>query len=164
MADQPSNAAGRPDLLVGFLADRDAPCPVCGYNLRALGASRCPECSSPLELAVASPNLNPGPWVTTMVSLAMGMGFDVVVTVIIASVLTIKGLPPNPAGRVFVGMAVATFVVLTAACGGCLLATYRRRKSWATRPVRQQWRWAVAVFLLTFGVHGAVGLWMSGLL
>ena len=45
----------RPDddtLLLEFLRGRDAPCPRCGYNLRDLPASACPECHEPLALAV----------------------------------------------------------------------------------------------------------------
>ncbi len=38
--------------LVSFLSGRDAPCPACGYNLRGVEASRCPECGGPLELTL----------------------------------------------------------------------------------------------------------------
>lgn len=33
-----------------YLADRDAPCPVCGYNMRGLATSTCPECGRRIEL------------------------------------------------------------------------------------------------------------------
>jgi hypothetical protein len=39
-------------LLASFLADRDVPCPGCGYNLRGLLGSRCPECGEAIELDV----------------------------------------------------------------------------------------------------------------
>lgn len=45
-----------------FLANADAPCPACGYNLRGLNASRCPECSTPLELTLASARTNRYAW------------------------------------------------------------------------------------------------------
>mgnify|MGYP006289825907 CR=1 FL=1 len=41
-------------LLQTFLADRDEPCPVCGYNLRQLQSDRCPECGRALQLRVGS--------------------------------------------------------------------------------------------------------------
>jgi len=33
-----------------YLADHDALCPYCKYNLRGIPASRCPECASNLDL------------------------------------------------------------------------------------------------------------------
>lgn len=39
-------------LLVRFLRTRDAACPVCGYNLRALTEPICPECRHELLLTV----------------------------------------------------------------------------------------------------------------
>ena len=39
-------------LLLAFVRDRDVACPLCGYNLRALSAPRCPECRKNLVLTV----------------------------------------------------------------------------------------------------------------
>lgn len=36
--------------LAAYLATHDAPCPECGYNLRALGTDVCPECGHLLTL------------------------------------------------------------------------------------------------------------------
>src|ERR1044071_7129464 len=47
MPDAPSSG------LHEYLAERDAPCPGCGYNLRGLSADTCPECGVPLHLSVA---------------------------------------------------------------------------------------------------------------
>ena len=43
-----------------FLATRDAACPCCGYNLRGLTGTRCPECNQELVLCVglAEPRLD----------------------------------------------------------------------------------------------------------
>ncbi len=35
-----------------YLATRDVPCPSCGYNLRGVPASTCPECAMPLDLEI----------------------------------------------------------------------------------------------------------------
>ena len=43
-----------PGTLQSFLADRDTPCPGCGYNLRGLPDSTCPECGIPIELSIAN--------------------------------------------------------------------------------------------------------------
>lgn len=42
------------DLLLDFLSDHDAACPVCGYNVRALTRPVCPECKQELTIAVGS--------------------------------------------------------------------------------------------------------------
>jgi hypothetical protein len=52
-AAPPDPAAGpRIDLLTAFLAGADAPCPSCGYNLRGVRISACPECGRSLALAL----------------------------------------------------------------------------------------------------------------
>ncbi len=38
--------------VAAFLADRDEPCPGCGYNLRGAASPTCPECGRPIELAL----------------------------------------------------------------------------------------------------------------
>ncbi len=40
---------GRTELAV-YLAERDVPCPGCGYNLRGLTEATCPECAQQLHL------------------------------------------------------------------------------------------------------------------
>ncbi len=51
-----TNAARPPadadTLLLEFLRDRDAACPLCGYNLRNLSGTTCPECRELLSLSV----------------------------------------------------------------------------------------------------------------
>jgi len=44
------------ELLQRYLAERDAACPTCGYNLRAGGGARCPECGGNLALELRNPN------------------------------------------------------------------------------------------------------------
>ena len=39
-------------MLLEFVGDRDVPCPRCGYNLRALTKTVCPECREELRLTV----------------------------------------------------------------------------------------------------------------
>jgi len=38
--------------LRAFLAERDVPCPACGYNLRGAQDPVCPECGGPVELSI----------------------------------------------------------------------------------------------------------------
>src|SRR5262245_55928654 len=42
-----------PELLRCYLADKDAPCPRCGYSLRGLVGRVCPECSEVVELTLS---------------------------------------------------------------------------------------------------------------
>ena len=64
------------DLLCRFLADRDAPCPACGYNLRNLQGTRCPECGDELVLKVnvAEPRL--AVLIAGLVGLSAGAGLN----------------------------------------------------------------------------------------
>lgn len=48
--DQPQHGTAAIQM---FLADRDAPCPGCGYNLRGIEQATCPECGRAIELALA---------------------------------------------------------------------------------------------------------------
>jgi hypothetical protein len=45
------------ELLLEFLREHDAPCPLCGYNLRALTRPLCPECGQDLVLTVGAAHL-----------------------------------------------------------------------------------------------------------
>ncbi len=49
-ADRPP--ADGDKLLLDYVRDRDAPCPLCGYNLRDLSTPTCPECREALSLTV----------------------------------------------------------------------------------------------------------------
>jgi hypothetical protein len=81
----PSDRAPQPDpqtdpLLRGFLADRDAACPVCRYNLRGLTSNHCPECGAHLDLRVGSADLNLGPWLASLLSVGLPLGFLFIMT------------------------------------------------------------------------------------
>ncbi len=52
-----------------YLSDRDVPCPSCGYNLRGLWASQCPECRQPIELEIRNQR-RMRPWVRRLIGLA----------------------------------------------------------------------------------------------
>lgn len=53
--DATGQAPSRNDrLLLDFLEFNDAPCPVCGYNVRQLTSPICPECRHRLQLTVGA--------------------------------------------------------------------------------------------------------------
>lgn len=53
-------------LLLTFLRERDAFCPLCGYNLRNLVRPQCPECREDLVLAVGVRKLRFGWFLATI--------------------------------------------------------------------------------------------------
>src|SRR5262245_5700142 len=48
------------ELLLEFLREHESPCPVCGYNLKALTKPMCPECGQELALTVGTARLRLG--------------------------------------------------------------------------------------------------------
>jgi hypothetical protein len=59
-AHQPNPPSRAQELLLEFLRDHDAHCPVCGYNVRALTRPICPECKQELVIAVGVMRLHMG--------------------------------------------------------------------------------------------------------
>jgi hypothetical protein len=57
-------------MLLEFLQENDASCPVCGYNVRALTRPVCPECKQELTLTVGAARLRMG-WL--FVAIAPGL-------------------------------------------------------------------------------------------
>lgn len=63
-------------MLINYLASRDCPCPSCAYNLRGLTATNCPECNLALTLVVRLSEPRLGSFITTVVALSAGFGFN----------------------------------------------------------------------------------------
>ncbi len=118
------------ELLKMLLTVRDIPCPVCGYNLRAISSANCPECGATLDLRVGSTDLKIGPWLACVLSAALPLGFSVIMTVIGAILSLLYGL--SDAGQFFFlgGLAIAYSVVL-------IVLIKKRRVLWS-RPRRTQ--------------------------
>src|SRR4051812_37133087 len=66
-APQARTTSRAQDLLLEFLRDHDAACPVCGYNLRTLTRPICPECGQELVLTVGAARLRLG-WLMAAVA------------------------------------------------------------------------------------------------
>ena len=64
------------DLLTSYLADRDVPCPRCGYNLRTLQSNQCPECGEELTLRVGLVYPKLAALITGLVGLSAGAGLN----------------------------------------------------------------------------------------
>ena len=68
-------------LLLAFLADNDVNCPMCTYNLRGLENDQCPECGETLSLTVRPESYNYGPYIASVLGLAIGVGFFGILTI-----------------------------------------------------------------------------------
>ncbi len=67
-------------ILLDWLKDRDAACPLCAYNIRGLTTPRCPECGQVLRLSVSLAE----PYLKAWVALIAGL------------------LPPAGVGMIFI--------------------------------------------------------------
>ena len=65
-----------PDLLQAFLRGRDVACPACGYNLRDLEGSRCPECGDELHLQLGLVEPRQAAAIAGLIGLATGAGMS----------------------------------------------------------------------------------------
>lgn len=110
MPENPSD-----DLLLNFLAMYDAECPACGYGLRGVPEARCPECSAPLHLEVASVQSSPGPWLLAVCSWTLALGFDGVMALIFGVVGIALVVSGTPVAAAFPYIFMGTFFVLTVA-------------------------------------------------
>jgi hypothetical protein len=143
--------------LVTFLASREAPCPVCGYNLRGLARAACPECGAALRLQVGSENLALGPWFLAAVSFALGLGFDGVIGLLLAIGL-IANPPPSPGVLTEAIWIVSGFVGGAGMCAGGIALLLKRRRAWLMMARRRQWTWAWAIFAGVGAAHAIYGL------
>lgn len=136
-------------MLREFVSTRDAPCPVCGYNLRGLLGTRCPECGRRLMLAVGTTEPRLGSFITGMVGLSSGLGFSALLLmyIVFQRFIARTGFSPS-------GLEVSLLLAGVAIGGGglALWVKMRRRLGRASGPVR--WGAAAAAWMvgLTFPV------------
>lgn len=108
------NAADQ-HFLSGYLADRDEPCPLCGYNLRGLTGDHCPECGKKLALLVGLEDPILKAFVAGLVGLASFFGFSLLTLVWFVAMVIILG--PGPPESLW-----GLLLLLTIVSGALLLA------------------------------------------
>lgn len=85
MPPDPANTTPIPpddeQALIAFLAQREIPCPRCGYNLHALSTAQCPECGEGLVLKVGARQMRYGAYLTTLVAMLLPGGLGVLLVI-----------------------------------------------------------------------------------
>jgi hypothetical protein len=125
-------------LLERFLHDRDAFCPVCGYNLRDLTSGACPECGQRIALCVGAPDLRLDAFVWALAPLLMMAGVGCFTLLIVI----MEGPPPTGAWGLWGLFGLAAGDLLLAA------VLYRRRVVFLRRSRAGQVRAAALLWLL----------------
>ena len=132
------------EMLLEFLRDHEAPCPVCRYNLKALVRPVCPECGHDLVLTVGTPPLRLG-WLLAAVAPGFFSG--------IAAIFTLVPI----VGRVIFGDGRMTwplvFLDVFGWCSGvfAILLGVKRHRFLALPRSTQRWS-ALGVWLVHVGV------------
>ena len=156
-------------LVVEFLKDSDAACPVCGYRLRGLTAERCSECGSAVHLEIAGPSLRRFWWLAAVLGCAVGAAITLLALVdlmelvfallhdprrgralVRAGAMSPSELPHWPTLTMVTGLEIALLVILA------WLITGRRRIARLSRFV--QITTAVLAALLPLWVIGVLRL------
>ena len=146
-------AKGAEELLLEFLREHEAPCPVCGYNLKALTRPVCPECGQELVLAVGAARLRFG-WLFAAVAPGFFSGIAAIFVLVPIVVITAIGNIKPPLRII----AVDAF----GWCSGILaIVLAANRLRFTAQPLaRQRWQ-ALAIWLAHVA---ALGLFiMAGL-
>jgi len=142
-----------PELLRDYLASHDAPCPVCGYNLRGVVLAACPECNAPIELSVGSSQARLGAWLFAMLAFAMALGFDLVIGMLMVVPVFITG--GEDGAILYLG---GSLVTMALASIGMLWVLIANKRGWLRRDWRGQVKLAWGIFVGVFLVHLAVGV------
>jgi hypothetical protein len=129
--------------LIEFLRDRDAPCPVCGYNLRNLTGDVCPECQETLRLTIGLRHGRFG-WLLAAVTPGLFSGIAAVLMLILILAVVLTGGGPVPPVIFPLGLVGLVSGVVA------LRLIVRRHRFVELQPQAQR-KWA----LLVWAIHGA---------
>jgi hypothetical protein len=135
-------------MLLDFVREYEASCPVCGYNLKALTRPVCPECGHELTLTVGAPHLHLG-WL--LASLAPGFFSG------IAAVFVVMPVVGQYLGNGRITLHVIAFFTLDLFgwCSGAfaIILARKRRRFLAQSRTRQRW-WAIITWLIHIAALG----------
>ena len=104
MSDEPRETLDIDRMLLDFVRGRDIECPLCGYNLRDLTKTTCPECKHSLEMCVG---VQRPPLVPFVLAIAPGI-FGGLCAAVLAVIILVNFLVN---GGQFVGVPLQIFVL-----------------------------------------------------
>ena len=141
-------------MLLEFLRDHDADCPVCGYSLRALTRPVCPECNQDLVLTVGTARLRMG-WL--FVAIAPGFFAGIAACFVLIPTLGIffeDGIFLLPlVGAVLFGWCSGGFAIILAARRNRFISQSRSRQRWFALITWLVHFAALALSILTLAPH-----------
>ena len=139
------------EMLLEFLRDHEAPCPLCGYNLKAVTRPICPECGQELVLAVGAARVRLG-WLMAAVAPGFFSGIAAVfalVPIVVPPLFGgVKRIPLTLIGVDLFGWCSGIFAIVLAA---------KRHRFLAQSRATQRW-WAVGIWLAHVAALGLVFL------
>jgi hypothetical protein len=140
------------EMLLDFLREHDTPCPVCGYNLKALTRPICPECGQELVLSVGAARLRLG-WLLAAVAPGFFSGIAAIFMLVpIVGVLAFgNGRLPLliPAVDLF-GWCSGVFAIILAI----------KRYRFIAKPRSTQRWWALGIWFIHVAVLGLLILYI----
>ncbi len=144
------------ELLKMLLGVRDIPCRVCGYYLRAITSTNCPECGAKLDLRVGSTDLKLGPWLAALLVVGLPLGFLVGAAILGLAV----GIVDNNLEDLTIAGGLLIPVIIMA--GILAMLFWRRRSIWCW----PRWRQLLLplLLLITSVVITVVGLGVIGMM
>jgi hypothetical protein len=128
-------------LLLDFLRDYDAACPLCGYNLKSLTRPFCPECRQELTLAVGVLRLR-----MRWLFFAVAPGFFSGIAACFVSIPTTAIYFED---GVIVWPLVGAVLFGWCSCAFAIMLATRRHRFLAQPPNRQRWS-ALLIWLIHF--------------
>lgn len=141
------------EALAAFLAERDAACPNCAYNLRGLKGANCPECGLALELRVNLQRPRLAAYLLGLVPLAMGTGFHAVLLLVLLVMLGVRRAG-GPDRHVYIGLLAGTLLLAVPFALWLRGLSWLRRRSDGGRRmlVGGAWLWTVLVVTIASAV------------
>lgn len=135
-------------MLPEYLADRDEPCPSCGYNLRGLSGNRCPECALEVCLGVQLSEARTGLMVSAIIGLMLSAAPAAAVVLFVAFVSVVFRVPEGREILIICGW--PAFVALTLGTCTVLLARAKGRRWFRRLPASTARGLAVAAWSASF--------------
>jgi hypothetical protein len=136
----PSPYSSAQQMLLDFVRDHDAPCPICGYNVRGLTRPVCPECRHDLVLTVGVPRPRIA-WLLAAIAPGSFSGiaaFFLLIPIVGSLVMEGGPLPPTVLVVDLFGWSSGLFAVFIGV----------RRMRFIAQPRARQMKWACTIWAI----------------